>query len=32
MERLSYQDNVPIEYAILMIYRADRYRYNITLA
>ena len=30
MERLSYQDNVPIEYAY-NVYRADRYRYNITL-
>lgn len=30
MERLTYQDDVPIEYAY-NVYRADRYRYNITL-
>lgn len=30
MERLTYQDDMPIEY-VYNVYRADRYRYNITL-
>ncbi len=30
MERLTYQEDTPIEYAY-NVYRADRYRYNITL-
>lgn len=30
MERLTYQNDTPIEYAY-NVYRADRYRYNITL-